>query len=76
MRIVLRLSTPFCFTDHKLENVGPLLVDYLDMRSLCYCSFNSNILKSIRNYSSSNQDRGDEGSADEVEKQEEYIDDC
>ena len=27
-------KTPFCFTDHKLENVGPLLVDYLGMRSL------------------------------------------
>ena len=34
VRAVLRLLTPFCFTDHKLENLGPLLVDYLDMRSL------------------------------------------
>ena len=34
VRIVLRLLTPFCFTDHKLEDIGPLLVDYLDMRSV------------------------------------------
>ena len=40
VRIVLRLLTPFCFADHKLEHVGPLLVDHLDMRSLWYCSFN------------------------------------
>ena len=39
VRIVLRLLTPFCSTDHKLENVGLLLVDYLDMHSLGYCSF-------------------------------------
>ena len=38
--IVLRLLTPFCFTDHKLEN-GPLFFDYLGMRSLWYRSFKS-----------------------------------
>ena len=45
VRIVLRLLTPFCFTDHKLENVGPLLVDYLDMRSLWYCPFKAGLEK-------------------------------
>ena len=43
VRIVLRLLTPFCFTDHKLENVGPLLVDYLHMRSLWYCPFKAEV---------------------------------